>query len=157
MLLLVSCSQNSFNSVEEAASLTIPAAVTQALNSNFPEARATTWAVSGELYRAAFIDQEVHSGATFEKNGEMILDWHQIDEVHLPEAVKDYMKVNYMDAEITEVRKVNLHQDQGKGTVNFYVKMFYTNIIYSLEFKADGTLLSSKNEGRENERHSCND
>lgn len=157
LLFASSCSVDDIGSVEEVIQKETPAAVVQSFQINFPDAQEPRWSSNNDLYNANFLNLGVVSGATFEQEGKLLSDWHMLEEAEVPQEIQDYMKINYLDSEILERHKVSFHDDQNKGKINFRLIIKYLDIIHTLDFKPDGTLLAAVSAGKENERHSCND
>lgn len=146
IMLLVSCSQDMLKPADEVISQTVPDAVKQSFKSTFPEATETNWIVAGDLYLVNFMNNDLRSGATYKKPNNLSLDWYLMDKDLLPQDIKDYMVKNYDKATIKKNKRITYYDDNSKGAIRFELTIDFKDRIVFLEFKPDGTLLSSKTE-----------
>ncbi|MEZ4688463.1 MAG: hypothetical protein R3B47_21100 [Bacteroidia bacterium] len=142
-LLLASCSEISWNRPGKSLKKVIPDAVTQSFNASFPEATQVNWQTGSYVSGKGFMNHDkVQAGANFVENGELILDWFTIQADQLPQTIIEYIARNYPEGAITNSKKINLHDAQ-KGTVRYEVEVGVKNRMVTLEFNADGGLMSA--------------
>ena len=155
LMLLASCSQNLMESPQDVVEKVIPDAVKQSFNTNFPEAKQVSWHSGSSMYLAEFMNHnDVQAGATFVENGDLILDWFTIPGDQLPQTVIEYIARNYPEGSITNSKKINLHEAQ-KGTIRYEVEVGVKNRMVTLEFNADGGLMSATSNSENHDGPGC--
>lgn len=86
----------------------VPAEVTAAFESKYPEAKKVSWKDNITNFEARFILSDVETSAKFNKKGEWLVTEKTVEYIGLPEAVQDgFKKSKYADWEVKKVAMVD--------------------------------------------------
>ncbi len=122
MITTVSCQNNKKN--KEAKDNKTPAIVSETFQKKYPGENDPDWEIDANgNYEAQFKKKGEKYRADFNPEGTWIETENSIKKKNLPEVIKDIIKTDYPDYEITEVERVD-HATKG--------------IFYDVEFKQKG-------------------
>jgi hypothetical protein len=122
-----------------AQQLEVPAAVTEAVQAKYPEAKQIKWSMdsSGTNYIADFklkADKYNYS-VLLQPGGNIIKTEYDIDVTELPAAIIDYLNANYPKVQINKAKRTDIIIDS-KGTVLYTVEL--QNKVQPLVFDVNG-------------------
>lgn len=133
---------NCFTFVSHAQLRKIPATVTSAFKSQYPDADSVEWKDRITGYSASFIKDEVSHTAYYDNNGNWESTDILIDFDDLPEVIADsHSKTKYADWEVGAVHKIELPDD----VLNYRIQVIKSDIQKkNLYFNEKGRLLKEK-------------
>ena len=147
--------ENTGNGGENVNAGSIPTAVQNAFNTRYPKALRTKWEREGQLYEAEFIMDNVKYEAYFQADGTWVRTQIEFNarKTTLPEAVQQYLATNYAGWTIDDADLIQTPTDE-------YYKLELEKRgqqDVTLLIRANGTLISSVNNGGNGGNHSGDD
>lgn len=114
----------------------IPQAVLDRFESDYPDARKVEWEVENDLYEVEFKNQGKEIEITYDELAQILQMEEEIEVSELPQAVQSYIDANYSGASIDEAERSTLGE-----TVEYEVEIDSGGSELELVFDANGQFL----------------
>ncbi|MBN2730129.1 MAG: PepSY-like domain-containing protein [Bacteroidales bacterium] len=129
----------------------IPEAVTQAFNKEYPTAKNVVWEIEDDVFEVEFTISGKELEASFDKTGKSLTDNDGENEVEinpadLSQGIKDDIESRYPGAELLEADEIKLED----GSITYDVEIEHNGEVFEVMYDSDAKFLGIEEDDDDN-------